>query len=218
MASEKVQLFTVKGYDLFEVVSAFQKEVRRCNVDGALYWGIELHLSGYAAYAWKRMLIMAIEDIGVVNPNLATHINSLHDIAKKLENKNDRKHQDRLPFIQAIVMLAESKKSRYIDWLLNVKFDEHFHKDFNREIPEYALDIHTRRGKQKGKTINDFFTEGSLLNQYTPYKNEDELKDTCKERWNTPNFNQLFPKFIENKKSDDIETKEDTNNGQATLF
>lgn len=188
------QLVTVKGYDFFEVSSAMQKEIRRGNQENALYWAIELHESNYAKYAWKRLMIMAIEDIGVASSNIAVHINSLHDIAMKLENKNDKKHQDRLPFVQAVVLLCGAPKSRYVDWLLNVKFDEHYHADNMKPIPDYALDIHTRRGKMQGKTIEDFFTEGSLLEKHKLQGNEQELKDTCQKRWKDPKFDAQYPK------------------------
>jgi replication-associated recombination protein RarA len=45
------QVTTLNGYDLFEVVSAFQKEIRRCNEEGAMYWGVELYESGFIPYA-----------------------------------------------------------------------------------------------------------------------------------------------------------------------
>lgn len=213
------QIHTVQGYDLFEVISALQKEIRRCDREAALYWAVELHVSGFSNYAWKRMLIMSLEDVGMANPMLAVQVNALHDMAKKLESKQDRRHQDRLPYVQAVVLLAESPKSRYIDWLINVKVDEHFAPDYRREIPEYALDIHTRRGKAMGKTIRDFLSEGSVLENHEPYGNEEELKRICAERWTNPDKDRLFPKvaavWLPKKEQ---EPEEDDGNPQGDLF
>lgn len=179
------QITTLNGYDMFEVVSAFQKEIRRSNEKNAMYWGVELYNSGFIPYAWKRMIIMSTEDIGLAYPNAPVIINALYEQYQKLsEAKGDKKGQNRLPYTQAILFLVRCPKSRHTDWALNYYFDSHLFVDTKMmPIPEYALDIHTRRGKQKGKTINDFFNEGSLLENHQEQPNEDFYKDTCKKRW-----------------------------------
>src|SRR4051794_35659972 len=53
---------TSRGYDAREVVSALQKSIRRSDPDAALYWGVELARSGYGAWLWKRLRIIAVED------------------------------------------------------------------------------------------------------------------------------------------------------------
>lgn len=215
------QIHTLQGYDLFEVISALQKEIRRCNLDAALYWGVELHASGFSNYAWKRMLIMSVEDVGMADPMVAVHVNALHEIAKKLEKKDDKRQQDRLPFFQAIVILANSMKSRYIDWLVNVKVDEHFAPAYRLEVPDYALDIHTRRGKAMGKTIRDFLTEGSVLANHRFVANEEELKRICAERWMDPDKAAKYPKVEMARKVSKVEEPDDADAEegiQPTLF
>lgn len=176
---------TFNGYDMFEVVSAFQKEIRRGNEENAMYWAVELYESGFIPYAWKRMFVISTEDIGLANPFATVVLNSLYEQYQKLsEAKNDRKKQNRLPFVQAVLYLVHSPKSRHTDWALNYYFDSHLFVDTKRkEIPEYALDIHNRRGKAKGKTINDFFDEGSLVNNHKIIANEEFYKQKCRERW-----------------------------------
>ena len=41
------QVLTMKGYDMFEVISAFQKSIRRGLEDDAMFWGVELYNSGF---------------------------------------------------------------------------------------------------------------------------------------------------------------------------
>ena len=65
---------TQKGYEFFEVSSAFQKSIRRCMEDEALYWAIELWNSNYKEYVWKRMLIIASEDVGLAEPTMPQQI------------------------------------------------------------------------------------------------------------------------------------------------
>ena len=96
------QILTLKGYDLYEVVSAFQKSIRRGMEKESMFWGIELHESGFANHAWRRMLIMSTEDIGLANPFAPVVINSLNDQYNKLFNPKDHKAQHRLPYTQAI--------------------------------------------------------------------------------------------------------------------
>lgn len=178
------QVLTMKGYDLFECVSAFQKEIRRGNEMNAMYWGVELYESGFTAYAWKRMIIISIEDIGIINPAAPLIVSNLKQLYEEMVKADDKKQQYRLPYVQAILYLVRSKKSRHTDWALNYYFDSHLFDDNRLEIPEYALDIHTRRGKIKGKTINDFFDEGSVLNNNVELPYEDFYKEECRKRWN----------------------------------
>ena len=83
------QLLTRKDYDFFESASAMQKAIRRSDEQVALFFSTELYLSGYRKYVWKRLLIIASEDIGLADPNLVTKIVSLKqsfnftDIMKK---------------------------------------------------------------------------------------------------------------------------------------
>ena len=63
---------TVNGHLLAEVVSALQKAIRRCQVDDALYWAVDMYLTGYDEYCRKRLRIMASEDVGPAEPLPAT--------------------------------------------------------------------------------------------------------------------------------------------------
>lgn len=176
------QVKTIKGYDMFEVVSAFQKAIRRGIESDAMFWGVELFESGFIPYAWKRMLIISIEDIGLANPMAPVVVRELKNIYDEM-TKNDKKGQYRLPYVQAILYLVHSKKSRLTDWALNYWFDSHLFNDEDREIPDYAIDIHTRRGKIIGKTITDFFTSGSVINNADLQENEEFYANECRKRW-----------------------------------
>lgn len=182
------KIYTKNGYDMFEVVSAFQKEIRRCDEMKAMYWAVELYDSGFIPYAWKRMTIICTEDIGLADPMAPVIINALHDQYQRLSvAKDDKKQQNRLPFVQAVLYLVHAPKSRITDWALNYHFDSHYFADADPvrlEIPDYALDIHTWKGKHVlKKTIRDFFTEGSLVNQHMVMENEEFYKKKCEERW-----------------------------------
>lgn len=154
---------TVNGHLLPEVVSAFQKAIRRGSVDDALYWGVDMFLTGYAEYAWKRMRIMVSEDVGPLgNPLLPAVIQALYQTYTDLAKKKDKAHNpERLQFVHAIILLATSPKNRITDHALIHHFERH--AELKREIPDYALCKHTIRGKRMGRGIDHFFQEAGLL-------------------------------------------------------
>lgn len=171
---KEFQLKTKKGYDFFEVTSAFQKSIRRNMEEEACYWATELFNSGYDKYLWKRILIITSEDIGIANPTLPATIKALHDAYfwLKSEKVGD---QIRLQLFHAIILLCRSPKSRLVDWSKN--YFHHKHDTEMLEIPDYALDMHTRRGKIKGRGIQYFHDESSKVVPFCPVPLELERKE-----------------------------------------
>mmetsp|Transcript_40429 Transcript_40429/g.116221 ORF Transcript_40429/g.116221 Transcript_40429/m.116221 type:complete len:771 (-) Transcript_40429:38-2350(-) len=55
-------------YPVDEVLSSLQKAVRRGHTSNAAFWAGELHVSGLSVIALKRLLIMAVEDVGITSP------------------------------------------------------------------------------------------------------------------------------------------------------
>lgn len=172
--AQKFEIFTKKGYDFFEVTSAMQKSIRRNNEEDACYWAQELWNSGYEKYIWKRLLIITSEDIGIAEPNMPQTIKALHDTYFTLK---DYKVADemRLQMFHAIILLCRAKKSRLIDWTKNYIY--HKHETINKEIPDIALDVHTRRGKMKGRGIQFFHDESSKVSNFEPQEHELERKE-----------------------------------------
>ena len=72
-----MDLFTRKEYEFYAISSAFQKSVRRGEEKQALFFAFELYASGYQKYIWKRMLIIASEDIGLADDSVAIKLNAL---------------------------------------------------------------------------------------------------------------------------------------------
>jgi replication-associated recombination protein RarA len=152
------QILTRKNYDFFECSSAFQKAIRRGDERIALFFGGELYCSGYSNYAWKRIKVIVSEDIGLANPNAVTQIDALYNNWQDIKEKN--LEEAIIPFTHAILLLSRSPKSRLVDnaKMYILKSDE------NPEIPDYALDVHTRRGKKMGRSYDFFLQEGRKLN------------------------------------------------------
>lgn len=159
-----------RGYNKPEVASALQKSIRRGDVDQACYWAAELDLAGYANYAWKRLLVCATEDVSINERGLIADIKALHDIWLFVHDKNNVGN-GRRPYMMAVILLARAKKNRAVDHAVNVHY---FTPERLYEIPDWAIDKHTRRGRQMGKTSKDFFEVGAYC---------ENVDDTVDDPW-----------------------------------
>jgi replication-associated recombination protein RarA len=161
---------------LGEVASAFQKSIRRGLEDEALHWGVELDKSNFAEYAWKRMRIMASEDVGLAEVSLPATIYALYQNWHDQRKKRDEKHApERLYLIHAILLLVRAKKSRIVDHALITYYGNHT----RREIPDFARDKHTASGRKKGRGVEHFFGEGIKLSNRS--KLDDPYEETARE-------------------------------------
>jgi replication-associated recombination protein RarA len=153
-------LQTTRGYDIYELLSALQKDIRRGNEYKAIFWAAELE-SFNPRMLWNRLRIIASEDIGIANPLAPLIVDVLekeYDDAKKRDNDSYR-----LFLTHAVLFLARSTKSRIVDDFLNVVYGEIQHEDKKLPIPDYALDMHTLKGKKMGRDFRYFFAEGNKL-------------------------------------------------------
>lgn len=168
------QIRTKKGYDFFEVASAFQKAIRRCDEKQAMYWAIELYESNYAKYAWKRMLIMSCEDVGLGSPFTNQVVWNLYQTYEWLVALKEHSRPELLPFTQAVLHLAHCHKSRYIDIAVTVYWAQHEREHL--PIPDYAYDEHTKVGRMKGRGRAHFWNEAALINNPRLVENEEEMR------------------------------------------
>ena len=162
---------TVNGHLLAEVVSALQKAIRRCQVDDALYWAVDMYLTGYDEYCWKRLKVIASEDVGPAEPHLPATLAALYATYTELKKKKDPHDPQKLQFVHAVILVASARKSRVVDHALIHHFFNH--AQLKREVPDCALDKHTLRGKQMGRGFDHFFAEGGRLENEVgddPYK------------------------------------------------
>ena len=162
---------TINGYNYLDVVSAFQKSIRRSDEEVALFFGIEIELSNRDEALWRRLKVITSEDVGLANPNAIVIIESLHNSYREAKKQKKTSNPQRLMLIHAILFLCRSPKSRLVDWALNACYPLH---NFNLiNIPEYAYDMHTKKGKSMGKDLAHFAKEGALLINHDKQKNED---------------------------------------------
>lgn len=176
MSPSQFSLFkpkTKNGYLLQEIASALQKDIRRGNEKEALFWALEM-FPEYSNYVWKRLLVISAED--VEDPIACSVVNAFRE-SFYFSNERRVKGEDykhRIFITKAVLFLARAVKSResdhaqhYIDQTLESGLPA---------IPDYAFDVHTKKGRSGGADKRKFF--------------EDEQKN-LKPKGNDEYFNKL---------------------------
>lgn len=176
------QLMTNRGYLLLDVISAIQKDIRRGNEEGAMYWALEL-IPKYEAYLWRRLLVIANEDIGIANPQV---LGILPELMRQFFTfrEGGKDGNCRLILANAILLMARSPKTRIADHFQQVVTQEwmaDFHSGTKREIPDYALDCHTQRGRQMGRDKEFWLREGCKLDPVGDV--EDPYRERAEALW-----------------------------------
>ncbi|HVT74569.1 MAG TPA: hypothetical protein VHD61_15655 [Lacunisphaera sp.] len=155
------QQTTVGGYKNEDAASALQKSIRRGLADDALFWATELDRSGWGEYVWKRLRIIASEDVGGADPHLVLQVRALYENWKDLRKKEDSAHApERLFLVDAVLRLARARKSREVDHALVVFYEG---ERPARAVPDYAHDRHTSTGRKRGRGWAHFFDAGAYI-------------------------------------------------------
>ncbi len=157
-----VKVKTVHDFAADEVISALQKEIRRGHAENAALLAYEMYITSAELenYLWKRLLVISVEDIGFANPSAPVAIHHLY----QMHLIYDRGEGDRLLFaIHAVRLLCSSQKDRSTDEMVNWMKHEVENGDLRPEIPDYAIDMHTERGKAMGRDARHFWEVGAQL-------------------------------------------------------
>ena len=183
---------TQNGYDLFEVLSAIQKAIRRGDTGIAVYFTMELWPK-YSNLAWKRLHIISAEDVAGC---ITQEVRALHEAYLFLEKSKKDDRAGRLFLSKAAILLSVWNKSRDCDHAIVYLFDRKYITDEQAKeylakleegeklpIPEYAFDCHTRKGKRAGKNVEDFLvSEFEGLNPRVPGLFDDLVKKPEKKK------------------------------------
>ncbi len=154
---------TVGGYNCAEVASAMQKCIRRGLEPDALFWATELDRSNFGEYVFKRLRIIASEDVGLADPHAAIGLRTLYDNWRDQRKKDDTRHApERLFLVHAVMLLCRAAKSRSVDHALVVCYEGERPK---REVPDFALDKHTGRGRARKRAWKHWWEEGCVLDR-----------------------------------------------------
>lgn len=156
MGKTMSDLYTAGGISLDEAASSLQKCIRRGMELEALYFAQELE-SRFARFLWRRLLVIAHEDIGIANPMAATFVRSCYDTYWLF--RDEFNEHNGLVLVNAVLYLCRSPKSRIADHLYSIIYQS----PITFDVPDFALDKHTRRGKRMGREMDHFYIEGAVV-------------------------------------------------------
>lgn len=165
------KIVTRNGIPGDEIVSMLQKSIRRGIEENAVRAAYEMYITSpqFEDKLWRRLLAISVEDIGFGDTYAPVYINTLNSFRKEfLYGDGDRP----LFFIQAVRYLCRCKKERSSDHI-KCRIMSEFEHGKTVEVPEYALDVHTKRGREMGRDRIHFLTEASMV---CPESEEEEFK------------------------------------------
>lgn len=169
------KITTKNGYSGDEVISSLQKSIRRGLEEQACMFAYEMYISSpeLEEKMWRRLITISVEDIGMGDSMAAVLINNLNSMRKNFDYADGDRP---MFFIHAIRYLCESKKDRSSDLLKNIVIKS-FAMGRLPEIPDYALDKHTKKGQEMGRDSFHFLNEASKVT------NESIINNDYKERY-----------------------------------
>lgn len=155
---------TRHGYAADEVISSLQKAIRRGELEEAVVLAYEMFCTSaeLEEYLWTRLQVISVEDVGTGTFSEPVVVEALY----RMHRRFDRSAGDRFLFaVHAVRLLATATKDRTSDELAN--WARH-HVESRLRIPDHALDMHTRRGRLKGRGELHFLTEAALVTNEIP--------------------------------------------------
>jgi hypothetical protein len=158
---------SLHGIPVDELRSALQKSIRRGLLENAMLVGYELYKTGPEAerLLWERLRIIAVEDVGFGRIDAPVLVDSLHHMHGEFPWPTG----DRFLFAaHAIRVLATSPKDRTTDELAGWIVHQVDVEGVTPEVPDVALDVHTRRGQLMGRGLVHFLTEGAKVANEIP--------------------------------------------------
>ncbi|MFC1997455.1 hypothetical protein ACFLXI_07605 [Chloroflexota bacterium] len=143
------------------LISALQKSIRRGLSEEAVTFAYEMYITSphFEDKLWRRLQAISVEDVGFGDLSAPVLINSLNQIRQNFPyTDGDRP----IFFVHAIRYLAAAKKDRTSDNLKNIVITEF---EYGRQpvIPDFALDMHTEKGRSLGRDFKHFLAEGSRV-------------------------------------------------------
>jgi len=158
---------TAHGFAADEIISALQKLIRRGLLEEATLVAYEMFVTSadLEECLWRRLEVISVEDVGLGE----LHAPAIVDACYGMHARVPRTDPGRFLFAAHVVrLLATSRKDRTSDelaWWASAVVDG---GERLPEIPDVALDVHTRRGRELGRGDEHFLLEGALLENEVP--------------------------------------------------
>ena len=149
------------GLPCDELIAGVQKAIRHADYEIAIDMAYELYITSehLENKLWRRLNAIAVEDIGFGNPRAVEVIRNLDIARQKFPYfDGDRPYF----FVHAIRFLCAQPKDRSTDCLKNLVIKK-FEQGYVPEVPDYAYDVHTAKGRAKGRDVMHFLDVSSRV-------------------------------------------------------
>ena len=181
--NNKPNMFIDKNDDgYYDTISAFQKSIRGSDVDASLHYLAKLLLAEDLDIIFRRMSVIAYEDIGLANPNMGVKVEACIKACERLGLT-----EARIPLAKTVIEMALSPKSNSAYLALDEAIND-INKGNTGNVPN-----HIKTNSKDYKYAHDY-PNHIVKQQYLP----DNLKG---KRYYRPgnNKNELLLKEINDK-------------------
>jgi replication-associated recombination protein RarA len=143
------KLTSPRGIPVDQLVSVLQKDIRRGNVDNAVLAAYEMLSTSadVAEHLWRRLKLIAVEDVGMGQPLAPLLLNCLHD------NFRATPGGDTMMAVHAVRLLATARKDRTSSEHADLVAAKVERGELVVSVPDYALCVHTRAGQEMGRGL-----------------------------------------------------------------
>ncbi len=169
VAEESIQrravLYDKDGDTHYDTISAFIKSLRGSDPDATLYWMAKMIYAGEdPRFIFRRMAILAGEDVGLADPNAITVVNSCWEAYERIGMP-----EGRFPLAQAALYLATCPKSNstlaFFDALSAVESEQ------ESDVPNHLKDANRDKegfGHGQGYLYPHAYRDHWVAQQYLP--------------------------------------------------
>ena len=123
------------------------------------------------------LTVIVNEDIGLADPPVIMLVETLRQPYIYLRKKS-KSPSERLVRCNAIVAMCRAKKTRLADDMQAVIYRRREFKNWRLEIPDFAYDKHTQKGRQMGRGVEHWRQEGCKLSNEARSMNSYEAEAT----------------------------------------
>jgi replication-associated recombination protein RarA len=157
---------TVNGFAVDELRSILQKSIRRGLVEEAALAAYELFANGLETeeLLWRRLEIIATEDVGFGLPNAPAVIEALYAQASRMLDRGDRW----IYCAHAVRLLATAPKDGMSMELAGWARTVVERGERKPVVEDYMLDLHTHRGAEMGRDLAHWWNQGARLHNRIP--------------------------------------------------
>lgn len=142
----------------YEVLSGLQKSIRGSDVNASLHYAARLVMEGDLDSLFRRLSVIAYEDIGLANPNIGPRLDAAINACERIGLP-----EARIPIGEIIIEMALSPKSN----TSNIAFDEAIQDIENGNVG--SVPKHIRNGSPDYKYPHDY-PNSYVKQQYLPDK------------------------------------------------